>query len=64
MRPLVLLITASLDGFIAENGGGVDWLVAPPDDAPDDYRELMDSIALSGQGAFTSRQPEYGSEAS
>lgn len=53
MRPLVLLLTASLDGFIAEPDGGVDWLGAPPTDVPDDYRELIDSIDCLVMGSAT-----------
>jgi len=53
MRPLVLLLTVSLDGFIAEPDGGVDWLGAPPDDVPEEYRELMDSIDCLVMGSAT-----------
>ena len=31
-RPVVLYITASLDGFIADCGGGIDWLRGAPDE--------------------------------
>ena len=30
MRPVILLLTASLDGYIADSDGGVDWLAGPP----------------------------------
>ncbi len=53
MRPLVLIITASLDGFIAETDGGVDWLIAPPEQVPSDYLELLDSIDCLVMGSAT-----------
>ena len=53
MRPLALILTASLDGFIAESDGGIDWLVEPPDEAPDDYLELLDSIDCLVMGSAT-----------
>jgi dihydrofolate reductase len=53
MRPLVLLLTASLDGFIADSNGGVDWLAEPPHDTPADYRALVDSIDCLVMGSAT-----------
>ena len=55
MRPLVLVLTVSLDGFIAEPDGGVDWLGAPPQEMPEEYRELMDSIDCLVMGSATYR---------
>lgn len=48
MRRLLLDLTTSLDGFIADSNEGIDWIQAPPDDAPveypADYLELMSSV--------------------
>ncbi len=54
MRPLVLILTASLDGFIADPEGGVEWLGAPPSEVPADYLELMDGIdaLVMGRGTY------------
>jgi len=53
MRPLILLLTASLDGFIADPDGGIGWLGPMPDDVPDDYLRLMDSIDCLVMGSAT-----------
>jgi dihydrofolate reductase len=52
-RPLVLIVTVSLDGFIADADGGVDWLLPPPDDFPADYLELLDSVDCLVMGSAT-----------
>jgi dihydrofolate reductase len=54
-RPLVLLLTASLDGLIAEKDGGVAWLAPPPEstDVPEDYLILMASIDCLVMGSAT-----------
>jgi dihydrofolate reductase len=52
-RELILLLTTSLDGFIADPDGGVDGLGAPPDDVPEDYLALMDSIDCIVMGSAT-----------
>lgn len=52
-RDLILLLTASLDGFIADPHGGVDWLGAPPDDVPADYLALVESIDCLVMGSAT-----------
>lgn len=52
-RPLVLVVTTSLDGFIAETDGGVDWLAPPPPDTPADYDELIASIDTLVMGSAT-----------
>lgn len=44
MRSLALVLTTSLDGYIADENGGVDWLAPPLDELPVDYAALMDSI--------------------
>lgn len=53
MRPVVLILTASLDGFIAEPDGGIDWLVEPPEEVPSDYLDLLDSIDCLVMGSAT-----------
>lgn len=53
MRRVALILTASLDGFIAEKDGGIDWLVEPPDEAPGDYLDLLDSIDCLIMGSET-----------
>ncbi len=44
MRDVLLNLTTSLDGFIADRNGGIDWLMPPPDDVPTEYPELMDTV--------------------
>jgi len=51
-REVVLYITASLDGFIADESGGVDWL-AGAEGEDYGYSELMDSIDAVLQGSHT-----------
>ncbi len=53
MRPLILLLTASLDGFIADREGGIDWLAPMPQEVPADYLALMDSIDCLVMGSAT-----------
>lgn len=53
MRSLVLIITTSLDGFIAQPDGGVEWLIEPPDAAPADYLDLLASIDCLVMGSAT-----------
>jgi len=55
MRSVALILTTSLDGFIAEPDGGVDWLVSPPDDVPADYLDLLESIDCLVMGSATYR---------
>lgn len=57
-RPLVLIVTMSLDGFIASPDGGVDWLGPMPGEVPRDYTELVDSIdtLVMGRGTFDAVQ--------
>ena len=43
MTQIILYIAASLDGFIADAAGGVDWL--PPGDDGDDKRRYADFYA-------------------
>jgi dihydrofolate reductase len=52
-RPVILLITTSLDGFIADLDGGVEWLLAPSDDVPADYLALIRSIDCLVMGSAT-----------
>jgi hypothetical protein len=56
-RRLLLDLTTSLDGFIADSHEGVDWIQAPPDDAPAeypaDYLELMNSVDALVMGRAT-----------
>jgi len=56
MRPLLLNLTTSLDGFIADRAGGIDWIQPPPDEAdgiPADYVELMHSVDTLVMGRST-----------
>ncbi len=52
MRDVVLYITASLDGFIADAHGGVEWLEGA-DDEDYGYAQLMDSVDTVLQGSHT-----------
>lgn len=57
MRPLLLNLTTSLDGFIAGSGGEIDWIQPPPEEAddaiPEDYLRLMDSVDTLVMGRAT-----------
>jgi dihydrofolate reductase len=56
-RPLLLNLTTSLDGFIADSQEGIDWIKPPPDETlagyPPDYLELMDSVDALVMGRAT-----------
>lgn len=52
MREVVLYITASLDGFIADSEGSVDWL-AGAEDEDYGYGELLGSVDTVLMGAHT-----------
>ena len=57
MRPLLLNLTTSLDGFIADRDEGIDWIQPPPGEAqagpPADYLELMESVDALVMGRAT-----------
>lgn len=55
MRKLLLNLTTSLDGFIAERDGGIDWMQPFPDEAevPPGYLELIDSVDALVMGRAT-----------
>jgi len=51
-REVVLYITASLDGFIADSEGGVDWL-AGTEGEDYGYAQLLESVDTVLQGSHT-----------
>lgn len=53
MRQLLLNLTTSLDGFIADSDEGIDWIQPPPDEIPADYLELMETIDAFVMGRAT-----------
>jgi dihydrofolate reductase len=53
MREVLLNITTSLDGFIADPQGDIGWLVPPPAEAPAGYLELMASVDTLVMGRLT-----------
>jgi dihydrofolate reductase len=56
VRPLLLNLTTSLDGYIADRDEGIDWIEPPPDDLagwPADYLALMDSVDALVMGRLT-----------
>lgn len=53
MRQLLLNLTTSLDGFIADSDEGIDWIQPPPEDIPADYLELMETIDAFVMGRST-----------
>ncbi|MCE2992863.1 MAG: dihydrofolate reductase family protein [Alphaproteobacteria bacterium] len=59
MKKIILYIATSLDGFIADINGGVDWLPHPKDDAEIDefgYKSLMSSIDTILMGSASYKQ--------
>ena len=54
MRPLLLNLTTSLDGFIADKDEGTDWIQPPPQEPaaayPADYHELMVALGTHVMG--------------
>lgn len=56
MRPVLLNLTTSLDGFIADRDDGIDWIQAPPEAPeaiPADYLDLMESVDTLVMGRAT-----------
>lgn len=56
---IILYIATSLDGFIADKHGGVDWLPQPSDPADLEkvgYQKLLDDIAIIVIGDASYRQ--------
>lgn len=53
MREVLLNLTTSLDGFIADSGGGIGWLMPLPADVPTDYVELMATVDTLIMGRVT-----------
>ncbi len=53
MRSVLLNVTTSLDGFIAALDGGIDWILPPPTDIPEDYLALIDTVDAFVMGRVT-----------
>jgi dihydrofolate reductase len=53
MRQLLLNLTTSLDGFIADTDEGIDWIQPPPDEIPAEYLQLMESVDALVMGRAT-----------
>lgn len=53
MRTLLLDLTTSLDGFIADADGGIDWIAPPPAEVPPDYLALMGAVDTLVMGRAT-----------
>lgn len=51
MRKLILYIASSLDGYIARNSGGVDWLFVDQDYGYTDFIASVDTV-LMGQRTY------------
>lgn len=58
MRRIILYIAMSLDGYIADVGGGVDWLNGqnPQIETPDTYTEFVQNVDTVIMGWNTYRQ--------
>lgn len=57
MNKVILYIATSLDGFIADQDGGVDWLPHPDD--PEDmvgFKALLDRVSIIVMGSHSYRQ--------
>lgn len=50
---MLLNLTTSLDGFIADRSGGIDWLPALQNEVPADYVELMATVDTLIMGRAT-----------
>ncbi|MBU2601365.1 MAG: dihydrofolate reductase family protein [Actinobacteria bacterium] len=53
MRRVLLNLTVSLDGFIAEADGGIDWILPPAEHVPGDYLALMQTVDAFVMGRAT-----------
>jgi dihydrofolate reductase len=53
VRDVLLNLTVSLDGFIADASGGVGWLLPPPIDVPVEYTDLIGSVDTLIMGRLT-----------
>ena len=53
MRTVLLNLTASLDGFIADTNGGIGWLAPMPAQVPAEYLELMATVDTLVMGRAT-----------
>lgn len=53
MRRLLLNLTTSLDGFIADKDEGIDWILPPPAEVPADYLALMETVDALVMGRAT-----------
>ena len=54
MKKIILYITASIDGRIAQSGGGMDWLTGFPNPEKTDYgyqniRSITDTVIIGGR---------------
>lgn len=59
MNKIILYIATSLDGFIADTNGGVDWLPHPKDDSELEavgYKSLMSRIDIILMGSRSYKQ--------
>lgn len=53
MRRVLLNVTTSLDGYLADPEGGVDWLQPFDGDIPRDYLDLLETIDTFVMGRAT-----------
>jgi len=53
MRTLMLLVTTSLDGYLADVDDGVAWLASPTEGVPEDYVSRVDAIDCLIMGRIT-----------
>lgn len=59
MKKVILYIATSIDGFIADVNGGIDWLNGvpmPKEETDYGYSDLMNSVGTIFMGANTYRQ--------
>ncbi len=46
MRKIILFVASSLDGYVAKNDGGVNWLPTNGSSGYDEFYESVDTVIM------------------